>query len=217
MRQADIAKLMELSEKLAALNVTRFKNFTTPFTPTNARQAILAFKGDVYESMEVAAYGKKEFDFAQAHVRILSGMYGVLKPLDLIQPYRLEMGRKLAIGKTRDLYSFWGSRLAELLDRELATHKTRVLINLASEEYAKAIDRNVLKTPVIDVVFKEKQKDRLKVVGLFAKQARGAMADFIIKNHIDEIKSLRDFTGRGYGYQPSLSDSQTLVFVRKTS
>jgi len=212
-----IAKMMELSEKLASLNVARFKNFHTPFTLANARQAILAFKGDVYEPMEVKNYTKKDFAFAQGHVRILSGLYGLLKPLDLMQPYRLEMGRKISVGKTKVLYGFWGSRIAETLNAELAKHSSKLLINLASEEYAKAVDRKALRTPLINIIFKEKQKDSLKIIGLFAKQARGVMANFIIKNQIDDVDALRDFAERGYVFTPSLSDAANLTFVRKAS
>jgi len=217
MRQAKIAELMELSDKLAALNVERFKNFHTPFTLANARQALLAFKGDVYAAMEVAEYTKKDFAFAQEHVRILSGLYGVLKPLDLIQPYRLEMGRKLALNKSKDLYGFWGKRIALSLAGEMAEHKVKLLVNLASGEYAQAVDRKALGVPVLDVIFKEKQKDALKIVGLFAKQARGAMADYIIRHQIDDAGALRDYTGRGYRFTQELSNERQLVFVRKAS
>ena len=215
--QPQITQMMELSEKLAALNVARFKNFTTPFTPKNARPALLAFKGDVYASIEVENYTKKDFDFAQTHLRILSGLYGLLRPLDLMQAYRLEMGRKLAIGKTEDLYGFWGTRIAEALNDELAVHKNKLLVNLASEEYAKAVVRKSLKFPIIDVVFKEKKGDQLKIIGLFAKQARGAMANYIIQNQIDKPEDLRDFSERDYQFQPALSSEKILTFVRKSS
>ncbi|MDX2074007.1 MAG: peroxide stress protein YaaA [Alphaproteobacteria bacterium] len=214
---AQIGRMMELSDKLAALNAQRFKAFSTPFTPANARQALLAFKGDVYTPIDVAGYTKQDFAFAQSHMRVLSGLYGLLRPLDLIQPYRLEMGRKITIGKTGDLYGFWGARLAKSLNAELASHKTRLLVNLASEEYARAVDRKILKFPVIDMIFKEKKGDTLKIIGLFAKQARGAMANFIIKNQIDKPEGLRDFTGNGYRFDPKLSDASRMTFVRKTS
>lgn len=213
--QKKIAEMMELSDKLAALNVERFRDFLTPFTPENARQALLAFKGDVYTSIEVGSYKPKDFAFAQDHVRILSGLYGVLRPLDLVQPYRLEMGRKLSIGKTKDLYGYWGNRITEQLNDELAGNKSKLLINLASEEYNKVISRKTMKYPIIDVIFKEKQGDNLKIVGLFAKQARGAMANYVIKNRLDTAESLKDFGERGYIFQPSLSAATQYVFVRK--
>jgi cytoplasmic iron level regulating protein YaaA (DUF328/UPF0246 family) len=215
--QQQIADMMELSDKLARLNMQRFADFHTPFTPQNARQALLAFKGDVYTSIEVDAYKAKDFAFAQEHVRILSGLYGVLRPLDLLQPYRLEMGRKLTVGKTKDLYGFWGTRVTELLNDELATNTSKLLINLASEEYSKVISRKTLKYPIIDVVFKEKQGDKLKIIGLFAKQARGAMANFVIKNRLDTAESLKYFAGRGYKFQSALSTASQYVFVRKAS
>ena len=212
--RAQIVEMMELSEKLAALNVQRFKDFKTPFAPDNARPALFAFKGDVYEPLELADYGKKELSFAQNHVRILSGLYGLLRPLDLMQAYRLEMGRKLSIGKTKDLYGFWGVRLSEALNEELSNHSNKLVLNLASEEYAKALARKALAYPCIDVVFKEKQGDKLKIIGLFAKQARGLMTNFIIKNQIDDVKSLRKFDARGYQFTPALSNDHTLTFIR---
>jgi cytoplasmic iron level regulating protein YaaA (DUF328/UPF0246 family) len=217
MNKSEIAELMELSDRLAELNVQRFKGFHTPFTPANARQALLAFKGDVYGPIEVETYGKKEFAFAQEHLRIVSGLYGVLRPLDLMQPYRLEMGRKLAVGKTKDLYGFWGKRIAEALDAALAKHSSKVVVNLASQEYAATIDRKAIKAPIVDIVFKENKGGKLSIIGLFAKQARGGMANYIIKNQIDDVKSLRKFTERGYKFDPSLSSPETLTFVRKAS
>ena len=215
--EAKLAEMMELSPKLAALNAQRFHDFHTPFTPENARPALLAFKGDVYEGIEVERYTQKDFAFAQAHLRILSGLYGLLRPLDLMQPYRLEMGRKLLMGKTKDLYGFWGDRIARELGSELAGHKSKILVNLASQEYAGAVERKVLKFPVIDVVFKEQQKNKLATIGLFAKQARGAMANYIIINQIDKIDDLRDFNARGYRFDLKLSNASTLTFVRKPS
>ena len=217
MTQAQVGRMMEISETLAALNVQRFADFHTPFTLKNARQALLAFKGDVYSSIPVAEYTQDDFAFAQGHVRIVSGLYGLLRPLDLIQPYRLEMGRRLAVGKNKDLYGFWGNRIAGALAAELAGHRNKLLINLASVEYARAIDRKALGAPVLDIIFKEKQKDSLKIVALFAKQARGAMANFIVRNQIDNPVSLQDFTWRGYQFQPKFSGDAGLVFVRKTS
>jgi len=215
--EAQIGEMMEISPKLSALNVQHFKDFKTPFTLKNARQAILAFKGDVYEDIDVANYGKKQFAFAQEHVRILSGLYGLLKPLDLIQPYRLEMGRKLDMGKTKDLYGFWGARIAEALNGELERHKGQILLNLASQEYAGAISKKALKFPVVDIAFKEQKGDKIKIVALFAKIARGAMANFIIENQIDKIDHLKDFSSRGYKFAPKLSSASTLTFVRKAS
>lgn len=212
--QAEIAQMMELSDKLASLNAARFKVWKTPFTPANARQAILAFKGDVYEGLQAETFKPADFAFAQEHMRILSGLYGLLRPLDLMQAYRLEMGRKLAVGKTNDLYGFWGERLAEALNDELKTHKNPVLINLASEEYAKVLPRKSLKFQVIDVVFKEKQGDKLKIIGLFAKQARGLMANYIVKYQIDDVNMLKKFNISGYQFAPAHSNETTFTFTR---
>ena len=211
---AEIAALMEISEKLAQLNAARFKAFSTPFTPENARQALLAFKGDVYASMEVASYGKKEFEFAQAHLRILSGLYGLLRPLDLIQPYRLEMGRKLETARGKDLYQFWGKRLAEALNEELTTPANPLLINLASEEYGKAVNKKTLKFPMVNIVFKENQKGALKIIGLFAKQARGAMADYVIKHKLDRPEGLKEFSENGYRFEKKLSGKDSYLYIR---
>lgn len=215
--QKQIGEMMEISEKLSALNVQRFKDFKTPFTLKNARQALLAFKGDVYEPMEVESYGQKEFLFAQEHVRILSGLYGLLRPLDLIQPYRLEMGRKLTVGKSKDLYGFWGTRIAEALNGELAKQSNKLLINLASEEYGKVVLRKALQYPVLDIAFKENKGGKIAIIALFAKQARGLITDYIIKNHIDKPDQLKDFSERGYKFESKLSTENQLVFVRKAS
>lgn len=217
MSQPQIAKMMEISDKLAALNVARFKEFKTPFTPKNARQALLAFKGDVYDGIEVEKYKHADFAYAQEHVRILSGLYGLLRPLDLMQAYRLEMGRKITVGKTKDLYGFWGSRIATALNNACKTHKNKLILNLASEEYAASIDRKTLKLPMVDIVFKERQGDKLKIIGLFAKKARGLMAHYIVKERIDNLAEIKDFCASGYIFQPKLSDEKTLIFVRKAS
>jgi len=214
---ARLSTLMDISDKLAALNASRYQSFQTPFTPANARQAILAFKGDVYEGMDVSSYNKKDFEFAQEHVRILSGLYGLLRPLDLIQPYRLEMGTKLPNPRGKDLYGFWGDRITQALNLELAKAKNSVLINLASEEYFKAVRPKSLKGELVNIVFKEQQKGQLKIIGLFAKKARGLMASYIVRNRIDNIKDILEFQDNGYGYAKSLSGKGNLVFVRKLS
>jgi cytoplasmic iron level regulating protein YaaA (DUF328/UPF0246 family) len=210
-----IATLMDISDKLAALNAQRYRSFKVPFTLHNARQALLAFKGDVYEGMEVAAYGDEEFDFAQAHLRILSGLYGLLRPLDLMQPYRLEMGTKLKTRYGKDLYGFWGESITNMLNQQLDQHAEPVLLNLASAEYFKAVQPKKLRHKVVDIVFKERQKGgSLKVVGVHAKRARGLMADYIIRRHIDSLAPLKRFDSEGYGFERSLSSEQEYVFVR---
>ena len=212
--QKKLSALMGISDKLAALNMQRYRDFTTPFTPANARQAILAFKGDVYEPIEVESYSRDDFAFTQKHVRILSGLYGLLRPLDLIQPYRLEMGTRLTNPRGKDLYGFWGERITQALNGELTSHKSKILLNLASEEYFAAVKPAKLSGELINIVFKENQKGKLRIIGLFAKKARGMMANYIIKNQIDNVKSLKDFQGGGYRFEPSLSSASDQVFVR---
>jgi len=207
-----LSQLMDIIDKLAALNAARYAEYSTPFTAKNARPALYLFKGDVYEPMAVAEYGKKELDYAQQHLRILSGLYGVLRPLDLMQPYRLEMGTRLANKKGKDLYAFWGSRISEELNAAMG--KKPLLVNLASEEYFSSVKIDVLTAPVLHIAFKEKQKDKLKVVGLFAKRARGMMADFAIRNKIKSPENLKEFNGGGYAFQPRLSGPEQWVFTR---
>ncbi len=212
--EAELGELMGISAKLAALNAERYRTFKTPFTARNARPALLAFKGDVYDGIAVESYREKDFAFAQAHMRILSGLYGVLRPLDLIQPYRLEMGIALPTKRGKNLYRFWENRVTDTLNAALAKHKNKLLVNLASEEYFKAVKPDALDARLLNVVFKEKQKGTLKVVGLFAKKARGLMADFIVKNRIDDDKGLKAFVENGYRFEKGLSDEYHYVFVR---
>lgn len=210
----EISNLMDISDKLATLNAKRYKSFKTPFTPENAKPALMAFKGDVYGPIEVELFHLKDFEFAQKHLRILSGLYGVLKPLDLIQPYRLEMGIRLPNSRGKDLYAFWGERITQALNRALEADKNKLLINLASEEYFKAVKPASLEGECIHMVFKDNQKGKLKIIGLFAKKARGMMANFIIKNQIINKNDLKKFTEGGYRFEPGLSDAGSWVFIR---
>ena len=212
---AKLSKLMGISDKLAALNVSRYEQFATPFTPANAKQALLAFKGDVYTPMEVDAYTKADLAFAQKHLRILSGLYGVLKPLDLIQPYRLEMGTNLKNTRGKNLYTFWGERITDALNQAMVVSKSTALINLASEEYFGAVIPPKLNKKLINIVFKENQKGKLKIIGIFAKKARGIMANYVIKSHVVDQEQLKDFQEGGYRFDASLSDAGHWVFVRK--
>lgn len=211
---ARIADLMDVSDKIAALNAQRYRNFKVPFTLHNARQAILAFKGDVYEGIEVEHYSDEDFAFAQEHVRILSGLYGLLKPLDLIQPYRLEMGTKLKTRFGKDLYAFWGESMTNALSQQMEKQSHKALINLASEEYFKAVKPALLTFPVVHITFKEKHKGALKVIGLMAKKARGLMANYIVRHRIDEPSALKKFKEGGYTFDKSRSSDDAYVFVR---
>lgn len=208
---ADIAKLMHISDNLANLNEERYKTFQKEFNFENSKQALLAFKGDVYTKIDVDNYTEEDFAFAQDHLRILSGLYGLLKPLDLIQPYRLEMGIKLETKKGKNLYEYWDKKIAKAIDA-VAAKKT--IINLASQEYFKAVDLKTLKSPVISIHFKEHRNDKYQVVGFFAKQARGMMTNYAIKNKITEPEQLKTFNEEGYEFAPSLSSETDWVFIR---
>jgi cytoplasmic iron level regulating protein YaaA (DUF328/UPF0246 family) len=195
---SELMQLMDISENLAQLNRERYRNFKKSFEPVNSKQALLAFKGDVYTKIDVENYSSEDFEFAQKHVRILSGLYGLLKPLDLIQPYRLEMGIRLENKKGKNLYDFWGSRIAKSIN-EVA--KGNPVINLASQEYFKAVDVGKLSSKIITPVFKEFKNGKYQVIGLFAKQARGMMTDFIIKNRINNPEELKVFNSGKYEFK----------------
>lgn len=210
LKEKDIAELMDLSPKLAALNHSRYAAFHTPFTVKNAKQALLMFKGDVYTGFDLPNYTAKDYDFAQTHVRILSGLYGLLRPLDLIQPYRLEMGTALKVGRAKNLYEYWRGQLTA----EINTAKPDVVVNLASSEYFRAVQMNALSAPLITPVFKEKKGNQLKIIGLFAKRARGLMTDYAVRNSITKPEKLKNFSAEGYGFDPDLSHETEWVFVR---
>lgn len=211
---ADISKLMEVSDKIADLNWERFQQFSTPFSPDNARQALFAFKGDVYTGIDLKNYRQQELEFAQNHLRILSGLYGLLRPLDLIQPYRLEMKIKLQNPRGKDLYTFWGNRLTEALNEALSGQENKVLVNLASNEYFKAIRKKELKADIVTPVFKEFKNGKYSTIAIFAKKARGLMTDFIIKNKIDQPEELKTFHQAGYEYSETHSKANEWVFIR---
>ncbi|MDP6163168.1 MAG: peroxide stress protein YaaA [Candidatus Thioglobus sp.] len=208
--QAQISKLMSISEKLSALNFERFQKFKIPFTLDNAKQAILAFKGDVYNGIDAPSLTAEDLDFAQDKVRMLSGLYGVIRPLDLIQPYRLEMGTKLSNAKGKDLYDYWGSDISNVLNDD----ESELIVNLASNEYSKAIDKKSLNAKILDIVFKEKKGDSYKVIGIYAKRARGLMVNFIIRNRLDNPEALQDFSDEGYRFDSELSNDTTWVYLR---
>ncbi len=208
---SQISKLMHLSDSLASLNEERYKTFNETFSPENSKQALLAFKGEVYAKMEADQFSAEDLEFAQQHLRILSGLYGLLKPLDLIQPYRLEMGTPLKTKKGSNLYQYWGNKISKALN-EVGQGKT--LVNLASQEYFKAVDQKTLKSPVITIHFKEHKDGKYQVVGFFAKQARGLMARYAILNRITDPEQLKVFREEGYEFSASLSSAQDWVFVR---
>ena len=208
--KSQIAKLMSLSEKLSELNFDRFQKFKLPFTLDNAKQAILAFKGDVYNGINAPELSSEDLEFAQGKVRMLSGLYGVVRPLDLIQPYRLEMGTKLSNAKGRDLYDYWGSEISSVLNDD----EPDLIINLASNEYFKAIDKKTLNANILDIVFKEKKGDSYKVIGIYAKRARGLMVNYIIRNRLESPEALKDFSDEGYRFDKELSTDSSWVYLR---
>ncbi|WP_289993461.1 peroxide stress protein YaaA [Photorhabdus laumondii] len=211
---AQIASLMSISDKLAGLNAARFGEWHADFTPENARQAILAFKGDVYTGMQAESFSDQDFDFAQDHLRILSGLYGVLRPLDLMQPYRLEMGIKLENKRGRDLYAFWGDLITEKLNEALEQQGDNVLVNLASDEYFKSVNTKKLAGKIIKPVFLDEKNGKYKIISFYAKKARGLMSRFIIQNQLTQISRLVEFNLDGYAFDESLSKGNELVFKR---
>jgi cytoplasmic iron level regulating protein YaaA (DUF328/UPF0246 family) len=207
----DIQSLMDLSDNLAETNYARFQSFEKEFSlDANSKQALYLFKGDVYDKMDVDNYNDADLDFAQGHVRILSGLYGYVRPLDLIQPYRLEMGKKVANAKGKDLYAFWKDKTAAKINEE---NPNGTIINLASNEYFKSVDKKVLSANLVNVNMKQNKNGQIKTIGLMAKRARGLMADYIIKNKITDVEKLKDFTSEGYVFRADLSDDKNLTFV----
>lgn len=213
---AQIGSLMKISDKLAGLNAARFAEWQPNFTPQNARQAILAFKGDVYTGLHAEDFSEQDFDFAQQHLRMLSGLYGLLRPLDLMMPYRLEMGIKLHNAKGNDLYSFWGDLLTEKLNQQLKEQGDDVLINLASDEYFKAVKPAKLDGQLIKPVFLDEKGGKFKVISFYAKKARGLMSRFIIQNQLTQPDHLKDFNLEGYFFDEEKIDKSgsELIFKR---
>ncbi len=203
--------LMSISEDLAKLNKERFKAFEPASTPSNAKQAALAFDGDTYQGLQADRFSPEDFDYAQDHLRILSGLYGLLKPLDLMQPYRLEMGSRLKTRRGTNLYAYWGEHLTKALDE---VSGGAAIVNLASNEYFKAAKASKLKSPVITCHFKEEKGNELKMIGFFAKNARGAMARYMIQNRVDQVEGLKGFDLNGYKFRDDLSDAASFVFSR---
>ncbi|TXI72466.1 MAG: peroxide stress protein YaaA [Dokdonella sp.] len=214
---AQLASLLRISDPLAVLNVTRYAEWCVPFTPANARQAVLAFNGDVYEGLAVRSWSAEDLRFAQSRLRILSGLYGVLRPLDLIQPYRLGMGTRLANPGGKDLYAFWGDRITDALSGAIREQAARVLVNLASEEYFKSVRTQQLPVPVVQPVFEDWSGGRYRVVSFFAKRARGLMARFAVVNRLHEADDLRAFADEGYTYAGEVSSDRVWVFRRRVA
>jgi len=211
---SEIAELMDLSEKLAVLNYQRYHDFSIPFTLENSCHAIYAFKGDVYEGLDAEAFTQEDIKYAQSHLRIISGLYGLLRPLDLIQPYRLEMGIKLSNQNYKNLYEYWGNKITVKLNELLKTGGNNLLVNLASTEYFKVLNPKLFNARLVTPVFKERKNREPKVIPIFAKKARGFMASYIIKHRVENSDGIKQFREDGYGFNPNLSTETELVFTR---
>lgn len=212
---AQLASLMDLSDALATLNVARYAAWKPKFTAANSKQAVLAFNGDVYEGLDAASLKPADLDWAQEHIGILSGLYGVLRPLDWMQPYRLEMGTKLANPRGKDLYAWWGDRLAEHLNQRLAAQGSDLIVNLASQEYFKSVKRKALKARVVECVFEDWKNGQWKVISFHAKRARGLMARHAIQHRAKTLKALLSFDAEGYAHDAEASAPDRLVFRRR--
>ena len=214
---AQIAELMDLSDNLAGLNAARYEAWAPEFTPHNSRQAALAFNGDVYEGLDAKTLSAAQLAWAQERLCILSGLYGVLRPLDWMQPYRLEMGTTLATAKGKNLYQFWGAQIAQYLNERAASQKSPVIVNLASEEYFKAVDRRALQVPVVSCAFEEFKAGKYKIISFMAKRARGLMVRYAIEKKAESVKKLEAFNLEGYALAPEVSSPERLVFRRTAS
>ena len=212
-----IGELMSLSDSLSGLNAARYEAWVPRFTAKNSKQAVLAFDGDVYGGLEAKTLNEAELDWLQQHLCILSGLYGVLRPLDWMQAYRLEMGTRLATPRGKNLYQFWGTQIADYLNQRAAAETTPVVVNLASEEYFKAVDRRALLPRVVTCVFEERKGDGHKIISFFAKRARGLMVRYAVKHRVNRVEQLKDFSEEGYRFVPSVSDTDRLVFRRDAS
>ncbi len=212
---AEVSSLMKISDKLGVLNFLRFNEWKTPFTLNNSKQALLAFKGDVYTGIDAESFSSRDLKFAQKHLRILSGLYGVLKPLDLIQSYRLEMGTHFENKKGKDLYEFWGSKLTDQINQDLEASKSKTLINLASNEYFKSLQADVINAEIIVPIFKDFKNGQYKIISFYAKKARGSMSAYIIKNKLKNPEDIKPFNVDGYKFNQSKSNATNYVFLRK--
>jgi cytoplasmic iron level regulating protein YaaA (DUF328/UPF0246 family) len=210
--QKEISELMSISTKLGALNWQRNQDWSLPFSKENAKQAIYAFKGDVYIGLDIETLPEEKLDHIQDKLRILSGLYGLLRPLDLMQPYRLEMGTKLKVADSENLYQYWGAKITEALKSELG--KDEILINLASNEYFKAVNPALIENPIVTPHFKDYKNGKLKIISFFAKKARGMMVRYILDNDINDLESLKSFNYGGYGLSEELSSKNNPVFIR---
>lgn len=211
----DLSELMHISSKIADLNVERNHQWKTPFTVKNARQAMFAFKGDVYSGLDAYSMTEKNIEFAQQHLRMLSGLYGLLRPLDLMRPYRLEMGSKLETSNAKNLYQFWDMQITDAINKQLKAIKSDTLVNLASNEYFKAVKSRSIKGRVITPAFKDYKNGEYKMIGFYAKKARGLMSRYIIDHELTSVEDIKNFDSEGYEFKPALSEGNSWVFTRR--
>jgi cytoplasmic iron level regulating protein YaaA (DUF328/UPF0246 family) len=209
-----LRKLMGLSQGLAELNRDRFRTMELPFTESNSKPALLAFGGDVYRGFDAATLSRRDLKWSQRRIRILSGFYGMLRPLDMMQPYRLEMGTRLSNTRGKNLYEFWGHQVTDAINEDLRGRGTRAVVNLASNEYFKSVKPKDLAAPLVTALFKEDREGTIKTISFSAKRARGLMARFIVQNRVDSPEGMKEFNEEGYSYRPDLSDDSTMLFVR---
>ncbi|MGB5887156.1 MAG: peroxide stress protein YaaA [Acinetobacter venetianus] len=210
----EIASLMSVSEKIANLNVDRFRDWNADFDFSNARQALFAFKGDVYTGLDAYHLKDQDIDFAQQHLRMLSGLYGLLRPLDLMMPYRLEMGTKLKNARGHNLYEFWGNMITDQINQDLAEIDAKILVNLASDEYYKSVNEKKIQAEIIKPVFLDQKNGKYKVISFYAKKARGLMARYLIENQLNQAEQLKAFDSEGYYFDAESSSNKELVFKR---
>lgn len=215
MSESQVAKLMGISDKLAALNAQRYRDWSLPFDTSNAKQSLLAFKGDVYQGFDCEDWKAADFTFAQKNLRILSGLYGVLRPLDLMQPYRLEMGTKLKNARGKNLYEFWGSTITDAINLSLKKGRSAALVNLASNEYFDSVKTADVSAPIVTPVFKDEKNGKYKIISFYAKRARGMMANFIIRQQVTKPSDLKKFKVGGYRFDKASSDDAKFVFLRE--
>ena len=210
----DLAELMKLSMNLAELNFERYREWRQAVSPETGKQCVLAFKGDVYQGLDAESFSTRDLDYAQKHLRILSGLYGLLRPLDLMRPYRLEMGTKLPNDRGANLYAFWGSTITEGINQQLKAQGDDVLINLASNEYFKAVKPKQVAGRIITPQFKEKKNGQYKMIGVFAKKARGLLSRYVLLNRLSDAEDIKSFDVDDYAFNPSLSSGDNWVFTR---
>lgn len=212
---AEVGSLMKISDALATLNAGRYADWSRKFSTRNAKQAVLAFNGDVYEGLDAPSLNKRQLDYLQSHLRILSGLYGVLRPLDLMQPYRLEMGTRLATARGKDLYAYWGEQVTVALNEVLSRQRSKVVVNLASEEYFKSVKPALLKAPVITPVFEDWKGGAYKIISFHAKRARGLMTRFAAVNAVSDVERLKEFDLEGYAFDAKATHGNNWVFRRR--